>query len=105
MAKELVFCVPSLSFFFFSLKVFDVVINNHFTVASNLDIFAQVGRAVAYDLIVPFAVRDGQLIINDETSDFDGTLVVEFSKVRKAPQKGREGFLSCVRKGRSKGGS
>ena len=86
-------------FLFFSHKVFDVVINNHFTVASNLDIFAQVGRAVAYDLIVPFAVRDGQLIINDETSDFDGTLVVEFSKVRKAPQKGREGFLSCVRKG------
>ena len=82
--KNLYFVYLVSPFSFFSLKVFDVVINNHFTVASNLDIFAQVGRAVAYDLIVPFAVRDGQLILNDETSDFDGTLVVEFSKVRKA---------------------
>ncbi|XP_003391082.1 PREDICTED: malectin-A-like [Amphimedon queenslandica] len=61
-------------------KVFDVVLNNHFTVASNLDIFARVGRAVAFDMIIPFTVHDGQITVNEETSDFDGTLVVEFSK-------------------------
>ena len=49
----------------------------------HLDIFSKVGRGVAHDEIIPFSIRDGQLVINDETSDFDGTLVVEFAKVQK----------------------
>ena len=49
--------------------------------ASNLDIFAQVGRAVAFDMIIPFSIHDGQITVNEDTNDFDGTLVVEFSKV------------------------
>ena len=58
-----------------------MVLNNHHTVINNLDIFARVGRAVALDEIIPFNVKDGQITVSSETSDFDGTLVVEFAKV------------------------
>jgi hypothetical protein len=61
-------------------KVFDVVINNHHAVIKDLDIFSKVGRGVAHDEIIPFTVSQGQLTINDEMSDFDGTLVIEFAK-------------------------
>lgn len=65
---------------FFS-KVFDVVLNKRHTVVSDLDIFARVGRAAAYDEITKFQILDGELIVLDETSNFKGTLSVEFSKV------------------------
>lgn len=58
-----------------------MVVNSHHTVISHLDIFARVGRGVAHDEIIPFKIKNGQLIINEESSDFDGTLVVEFAKV------------------------
>lgn len=64
-----------------SPQVFDVMFNSQHTVVENLDIFAKVGRAVAHDEIIPFTVEDGQLIVNNERSDFDGTLVIEFVKV------------------------
>ena len=63
------------------MQVFDVMFNSQHTVVENLDIFAKAGRAVAHDEIVPFTVEDGQLIVNNERSDFDGTLVIEFVKV------------------------
>lgn len=64
-----------------ALQVFDVVLNSQHTVVDHLDIFAKVGRAVAHDEIIPFKVEDGQLMLNNEVSSFDGTLVVEFVKV------------------------
>lgn len=48
---------------------------------SDLDIFSSVGKAAAHDVVLPFSIRDGQLSVEGETSDFDGTLSVEFAKV------------------------
>lgn len=58
-----------------------MLINDQHAIISNLDIFAQVGRGVAYDEIVPFTVSNNVLAIHGENSEFDGTLVVEFAKV------------------------
>ena len=63
------------------MQIFDVVLNSQHTVVSNLDIFSKVGRAVAYDEIIPFSVNDGQFTVSGDTSDFDSTLVIEFVKV------------------------
>jgi len=60
-------------------KVFDVVVND-LPVVTELDIFAKVGRAVAHDEQIPFSVRGGKLRIQDEASDFDGKLSVQFVK-------------------------
>lgn len=38
-------------------KVFDVVLNKEHVIVSDLDLFAKVGRGVAYDEVVPFVVR------------------------------------------------
>ena len=57
------------------------MLNRQHTILENLDIFAKVGRAIAHEEIIPFKVEDGQLIVNDESSNFDGTLVIEFVKV------------------------
>lgn len=56
--------------------------NKKHSVISNLDIFANVGKAAAYDEVTRFQILNGQLIVEDETSDFKGTLSVEFSKVQ-----------------------
>lgn len=61
-------------------KVFDVVLNKKHVVVSNLDIFARVGGAAAHDEVTRFKINDGQLEVQGETSDFSGTLSVEFSK-------------------------
>lgn len=61
--------------------MFDVVLNSNHVVASNLDIFSRVGRGVAHDEVIPFTVNDGVFEVFGETSDFDGTLVVEFRRV------------------------
>jgi len=50
-------------------------------VASNFDIFSKVGGAAGYDEVTRFSIRDGQMIVNEELSDFDGTLAVQFLKV------------------------
>ena len=47
----------------------------------NLDIFAKVGKAAAHDELIPFTVENGQLLVGEDASDFDGTLNIEFSKV------------------------
>ena len=70
--------------------------NSQHTVVENLDIFAKVGRAVAHDEIIPFTVEDGQLIVNNERSDFDGTLVIEFVKVCTPKQMLIDRFLSML---------
>ena len=62
-------------------QVFDVVLNHQHTVLPNLDIFARVGKAAAHDELVPFSVEKGQLMVGEESSDFDGTLNIEFAKV------------------------
>lgn len=62
------------------VKVFDVFLNEHHIIP-DLDIFAKVGRAAAYDEVVPFSIKDGTLHVGMETSAFDGTLTLEFAKV------------------------
>ncbi len=62
-------------------QVFDVFLDKHHIIA-DMDIFAKVGRAAAYDEVVQFAVKDETLYVGTETSKFDGTLTIEFAKVR-----------------------
>lgn len=57
-----------------------MVLNDQ-TIIPDLDIFAQVGMATAYDVVTKFSVADGQLKVGGKTSDFDGMLSVKFSKV------------------------
>ena len=77
-------CTTLLSF---PIQVFDIVLNGLVAVPS-LDIFAKVGKAAAHDEIVPFSVGNGQLHVSGESSDFGGTLSVEFSKVSNPPSFG-----------------
>ena len=60
--------------------MFDVVLNG-VPVIRDLDIFARVGKAVAHDEVVPFSVESQQLSVRDSTTDFDGTLSIQFAKV------------------------
>lgn len=46
----------------------------------DLDIYSRVGKAVAYDEVVPFSVDKGQLYVSDGSVDFDGTLSIQFMK-------------------------
>lgn len=49
----------------------------------DLDIFAQVGRAVAHDEIIPFKVKNKKLIVNGKKSDIEGsTISLTLVKVR-----------------------
>ena len=64
------------------VQVFDIVLNKRHRVVSNLDIFAKVGKAIAHDEVTRFTIDNGQLLVGDQVSDFDGTLTVEFSKVK-----------------------
>jgi len=61
--------------------VFDIVLNRQHVVVPRLDIFAKVGKAAAHDEVIPFSIGNGQLRVTGESSDFDGTLSVEFAKV------------------------
>lgn len=58
-------------------KVFDIAVNDH-TIIPNVDIFAQVGKAVAHDEIVPFTIKSRKLVIAGDSSDFDGTFNLQF---------------------------
>ena len=72
---------PSLSLFLLLFaQVFDVVLNG-VPVIQDLDIFARVGKAVAYDEVVSFTVERDQLSVRDSTVDFDGSLSIQFAKV------------------------
>lgn len=64
------------------VQIFDIVLNKRHRVVSNLDIFAKVGKAIAHDEVTRFTIENGQLLVGDQVSDFDGTLTVEFSKVK-----------------------
>lgn len=62
-------------------KVFDVTLNGELTVVQDLDIFARVGYGVAHQEIIEFAVQDGRILYNDETSDIEsGGIRVDFIK-------------------------
>ncbi|KAK0089870.1 hypothetical protein PV325_004893 [Microctonus aethiopoides] len=64
-----------------NMKVFDVVLNGDHTVVTDLDIFEKVQRGVAHDEYIPFSIRKGKLIYNDEESDIlGGKIRVEFIK-------------------------
>ena len=60
-------------------QVFNVLLND-MPVITNLDIYARVGKAVAHDEVVPFAVEGGRLSVVDGSADFDGTLSIQFAK-------------------------
>lgn len=64
----------------FYKQVFDIALND-VIVVKDLDIFANVGRGVAHDEIVPFQVRHNKLIINGKSSPFNGEIRVDFIKV------------------------
>lgn len=67
---------------FLPAKVFNVLLNHQHSIISDLDIFARVGRAAAYDEVAKFNIRNGQLIVQGESSIFKGTLSIDFSKVQ-----------------------
>ena len=54
-------------------KVFDVVLNNDHSIVSDLDIYAMVGKGVAYDEVIPFSISEGMLRVQvsfyDESYD------------------------------------
>ena len=58
-----------------------MILNKQHKVVSNLDIFARVGKAAGHDEVTAFKIQNGQLIVNEEASNFKGTLTVEFAKV------------------------
>lgn len=60
--------------------MFHVLLNN-MPVIADLDIYSRVGKAVAYDEVVPFSVDRGQLFVSDGSVEFDGTLSIQFMKV------------------------
>ncbi|KAL8574242.1 hypothetical protein ACOMHN_065785 [Nucella lapillus] len=62
-------------------KVFDVVLNGEHTIVSELDIYSRVGRGVAHDEIVPFAIKGGRLRVGGEQSRVDNKKIsLEFVK-------------------------
>ncbi len=63
------------------VQVFDVVLNKAHAIVSDLDIFSKVGKAAAHDEVTRFTIENGKLMVQDETSNFRGTLSVEFAKV------------------------
>lgn len=64
-----------------NMKVFDIVLNGEHTAVENLDIFQQVGKAVAHDEYVYFSVSRGRLFHKDEESEIRGGRVrIEFVK-------------------------
>jgi hypothetical protein len=68
---------PNHTLFF---QVFDVQINGH-VVVDGLDIYVWVGCGVAHDELSHFAVKKDLLKFASESSEFDGTLSIEFVKV------------------------
>ncbi|CAH0604751.1 unnamed protein product [Chrysodeixis includens] len=64
-----------------NMKVFDVVLNGDHTIVADLDIFDKVGRGVAHDEYIPYAIKNGKLYYNEEESDIrGGKIKVEFIK-------------------------
>merc|ERR1712212_587100 len=61
-------------------KVFDVVLNNDHSIVSDLDIYAMVGKGVAYAEVIPFSISEGMLRVQQEDSAFEGSLRVDFIK-------------------------
>lgn len=62
-----------------NLKVFDVALNDAI-VLKDLDIYANVGRGVAHDEIIPFQVRKNKLVVEGKSYPFNGEIKVEFIK-------------------------
>ncbi|GIY75449.1 malectin [Caerostris darwini] len=62
------------------MKVFDVTLNGVHTIISDLDIFAKVGKGVAFDEYIAFTIKGNKMIINKEESEHDGKIRVEFIK-------------------------
>ena len=62
-----------------NLKVFDVALNDAIVI-KDLDIYANVGRGVAHDEIIPFQVRKNKLIVEGKSYPFNGEITVAFIK-------------------------
>lgn len=64
-----------------NMKVFDVMLNNEHTVIEKLDIFKQVGKAIAHDEYIHFTISRGRLYYKEEESEIRGNRIrVEFIK-------------------------
>lgn len=50
-------------------------------VVKDLDIFAQAGRGIAHDVVVPFKIKQKKLIIEDRAIAFNYKIRVDFVKV------------------------
>ena len=46
----------------------------------DLDIFAQAGRGIAHDVVVPFKIKQKKLIIEDRSIGFNNEIRVDFVK-------------------------
>ncbi|CAL4074721.1 unnamed protein product [Meganyctiphanes norvegica] len=65
-------------------KVFDVRLNGELPVITNLDIFGQVGKGVAFDQYVPFAVVGNRIVAEGHESILRGNKIkVDFVKGQK----------------------
>ncbi|KAI3386049.1 hypothetical protein SNEBB_001853 [Seison nebaliae] len=62
------------------MKLFNVRLNNEHIVVNDLDIHREVGRGHAYDIHIPIEIKGKKLIVDDETSSFDGNLIITFEK-------------------------
>lgn len=61
-------------------KVFDVALNGEIVI-KELDIFARAGRGIAHDEVVPFKIKNRELIVAGQKLPFENEILVEFVKV------------------------
>lgn len=73
---------PIVTFCFYYLQVFDVVLNNQHVVVPQLDIYDKVGFSSAHDEYIEFTVDGTSLYWRGEVSEIKGNLIrVDFIKV------------------------
>ena len=62
--------------------MFDILLNREHVIVDQLDIYSQVGRAVAHDEVIPFTVKNKQLHVLEQTSYIEGSRIrLDFVKV------------------------
>ena len=77
------------------LQVFNVLLNG-MPVITDLDIFSKVGKAVAHDEVVQFSVEGAKLFVSEGSTNFDGTLSIQFAKVCPHPHSIQQLLIVCA---------
>lgn len=69
------------------MKVFNVVLNSAHRIVDNLDIFQEVGKAVAHDEVIQFSISNNMLYFGSDASRIDNdvpnSVRVDFVKTKK----------------------